>query len=182
MKEKPVLIAILLLSLLGSFNRAAAQGTAFTYQGELSDSGGPLNGSYDLTFTLYDGPGGLALQIGSPQSLSAVLVNAGLFTVTLDFGGAAFTGPARWLGIAVHPHAGGATTTLSPRQQLTPTPYAITAAIERHRVAAERLKLDQRPPQHTIIRRGIADALVGIGYLQYRSRSVHQPVMQQKPA
>ena len=127
MKTRPVLIAILLLSLLGSFNRAAAQGTAFTYQGELEDNGGPLNGSYDLTFTLYDGPGVLALQIGSPQALSAVSVNAGLFTVTLDFGSSAFTGPARWLGIAVHPHAGGATTTLSPRQQLTPAPYAITA-------------------------------------------------------
>jgi hypothetical protein len=104
-----------------------AQGTAFTYQGRLNDGGGPLSGSYDLTFTLYDGPGVLALQIGSPQPNSAVPVNAGLFTVTLDFSGGAFTGAPRWLEIAVQPHAGGATTTLSPRQQLTPAPYAITA-------------------------------------------------------
>ncbi len=59
---------------------------------------------------------------------------------------------------------------------------AVAAATEHHRLAAERLELDQRPPQHTIARRGIADALVGIGYLVYRSRSVHQPVMRQKQA
>lgn len=59
---------------------------------------------------------------------------------------------------------------------------AVAAEIEKHRRIAERLALDQRPPQHTITRRGIADALVGIGYLAYRSRSVHQPLMRQKLA
>jgi hypothetical protein len=130
MKTRPVLIAILLLSLLGSYNRAVAQGTAFTYQGELSDSGGPLNGFYDLTFTLFDAlTAGNQVPSGGPNPnlKSNVQVNGGLFTVTLDFGSSAFTGGARWLEITVHPHAGGATTTLSPRQQLTPTPYAIFA-------------------------------------------------------
>ncbi|MGH7953739.1 MAG: hypothetical protein ACREFE_17720, partial [Limisphaerales bacterium] len=31
-----------------------AQGTAFTYQGRLDDSGSPANGIYDLRFTIYD--------------------------------------------------------------------------------------------------------------------------------
>ena len=31
-----------------------AQGTAFTYQGQLSSGGNPANGSYDLTFSLYN--------------------------------------------------------------------------------------------------------------------------------
>jgi hypothetical protein len=130
MKTRPVLIAILLLSLLGSFNRAAAQGTAFTYQGELNDSGGPLNASYDFTYTLYDssGPGGTLIGSPNPNLRPNVPVTGGLFTNTLDFGSSAFTGGARWLEITVHPHVGGATTTLSPRQQLTPSPYAIFAA------------------------------------------------------
>jgi hypothetical protein len=29
--------------------------TAFTYQGQLTDGGGPANGTYDLRFILYDG-------------------------------------------------------------------------------------------------------------------------------
>jgi hypothetical protein len=130
MKTRTLLIAILLLSLLGSFNHAAAQGTAFTYQGELSDSGGPINSFYDFTYTLYDSPGPGGNLIGSPNSNSKlnVPVNGGLFTNTLDFGSTAFTGGARWLQITVQPHAGGALTTLSPRQQLTPSPYAIFAA------------------------------------------------------
>lgn len=31
-----------------------AQGTLFTYQGRLNDNGRPANGTYDLTFTIYD--------------------------------------------------------------------------------------------------------------------------------
>src|SRR2546430_7679924 len=39
-----------------------AQGSAFTYQGVLTDNGHPANGSYDLTFTLFSVPSdGIAL-------------------------------------------------------------------------------------------------------------------------
>ena len=123
------LIAFLLLP--SSFIlSASAQGTAFTYQGELSDSGGPINSYYDFTYTLYDspGPGGNLIGSPNPNSRPNIPVNGGLFTNTLDFGSTAFTGGARWLQITVQPHAGGTLTTLSPRQQLTPSPYAIFAA------------------------------------------------------
>jgi hypothetical protein len=50
-----------------------------------------------------------------------------LFTVTLDFGAAAFPGFDRWLEISVRTNGSGSFATLSPRQALTPTPYAITA-------------------------------------------------------
>ena len=53
-------------------------------------------------------------------------VTNGLFTVTLDFGTAAFQGDARWLQIAVRPTGGGSYTTLAPRQALTATPYAMS--------------------------------------------------------
>lgn len=53
-------------------------------------------------------------------------VTNGLFTTQLDFGASAFTGDARYLEVRVRPGSStGAYTTLSPRQQLTATPYAL---------------------------------------------------------
>ena len=51
----------------------------------------------------------------------------GLFTVDLDFGADAFNGNARWLEFAICPPTDVARpcTVLSPRQPLTPTPYAM---------------------------------------------------------
>ena len=108
---------------------AAPLGTAFTYQGRLTDGGGPATGNYDLRFALYDALIGPA-PVGTPTTitLAPVSVVNGLFTVTLDFGGAAFAGNARWLEIAVRPSGSLlAYTVLSPRQPLTPAPYALYA-------------------------------------------------------
>src|SRR5439155_90756 len=58
---------------------------------------------------------------------SATGVSNGLFTATLDFGAGVFSGPARWLEIAVRTNGAGSFTVLTPRQALTATPYAITA-------------------------------------------------------
>ena len=43
---------------------AAAQTTAFTYQGRLTDGGTSANGNYDLQFVLWDSSSG-GSQIGS---------------------------------------------------------------------------------------------------------------------
>ena len=107
---------------------ASAQGTAFTYQGRLTDNGNPANGNYDLQFYLRD-----ALVAGNPvgvtNTIAPVAANNGLFTVTLDFGPDIFTGPGRWLEIGARTNGSmAAYTTLAPRQPLTPTPYAITAS------------------------------------------------------
>src|SRR6185295_5440108 len=60
--------------------------------------------------------------------LAGVNVLQGRFTVTLDFGAGMFNGQARWMEIQVrYPAATGTWTTLSPRQAMLPTPYAITA-------------------------------------------------------
>ncbi len=103
-----------------------AQTTTFTYQGSLVIGGSVASGSYDLQFKLYDQLSGGALQ-GSPNTVtvSGVAVNNGVFTVDLDFGAGAFPGAARYLEISVRPASSGSFTTLSPRQQLTSTPYAI---------------------------------------------------------
>jgi len=105
---------------------AFAQGTAFTYQGRLNDGTSPANGSYDLRFALYDAASSGAQQ-GNALTNVATGVSNGLFTVVLDFGNQ-FPGLNRWLEIGVRTNGGGAFTTLTPRQQITPTPYATYSA------------------------------------------------------
>jgi hypothetical protein len=100
----------------------AVIGTAFTYQGRLSNGGAAANGSYDFRFRLYDAAGD-GLQVGPTVTQTGVLVSNGLFTVGLDFG-AVFDGTVLYLDIAVSPAGGGTYTPLSPRQALTPAPYA----------------------------------------------------------
>ncbi len=102
----------------------AAMGMAFTYQGRLTDGGSLADGTYDFQFRLYDAASGGALVASANRG--NVTVTDGLFTVELDFGSGAFTGDARWLEIGVRPGTStGAYTTLSPRQELTPAPYAL---------------------------------------------------------
>jgi len=118
---------IVATGLLFAFGLAAfAQGTAFTYQGRLNSGSAPAAGIYDLRFAVYD-----SLNAGTQQggllTNSATAVSNGLFTVTLDFGNQ-FPGANRWLEIGVRTNGSGAFTTLAPRQPLTPTPYAVTAA------------------------------------------------------
>jgi len=129
----PQIISVFLLcgmvcgvSFLGALT-ASAQGTAFTHQGRLDVSGSPATGTYDFQFSIFGvASGGTA--VAGATTVPNVAVAAGLFTVRLDFGSAVFTGPVRWLEMSVRPSGGGAYTTLSPRQELTPSPYAIFAA------------------------------------------------------
>ncbi len=106
--------------------QAAVMGTAFTYQGQLTSSGTPVSGTCNFTFKLYDALSG-GTQVGSTLTKTGVTLTNGLFTTTLNFGSSAFSGNARWLQIAAKCGSDAAYTTLSPRQELTPTPYAIRA-------------------------------------------------------
>ncbi len=103
-----------------------AQGTAFTYQGRLTDSMGPATGTYDLQFSIHDAASG-GHAVAGPVLHSPVQVTDGLFSAALDFGANAFTGEPRWLEIAVRTNGAATFTTLEPRQPLTPTPYALYA-------------------------------------------------------
>ena len=102
-------------------------GTAFTYQGRLSDAGNPGSGTYDLQLVLLDAAAG-GSQVGPILTRDDVQVTNGLFTVSLDFG-PVFGGARRWLELRVRPGASaGAYTALSPLQELTPAPNAVFSA------------------------------------------------------
>jgi len=123
----PVLSGLAFLSALILLLQPAtgrAQGTAFTYQGRLDAGGGPYTGLAEMQFSLWDAASG-GNQLGGTLTFSPVGVTNGLFSVSLDFGNQ-FTGANRWLEIALRTNLLGFTT-LSPRQPLTATPYAITA-------------------------------------------------------
>src|SRR5207237_10545021 len=120
------LLIVAVLAILFGASEALAQTTSFTYQGRLTDGGTAANGNYDLQFALFDSPSG-GTQIGSTQTLNTVAVSNGVFTVSLDFGASAFTGASRFLEISERPTR-GSLTLLTPRQQVTSTPYAIRSA------------------------------------------------------
>jgi hypothetical protein len=119
------LVLLALSTINHQLSTAFAQGTAFTYQGRLYDGTNPANGNYDLRFAIYDALT-LGTQQGSLLTNSPTAVSNGLFTVTLDFGNQ-FPGASRWLEIAVRTNNVPNFFTLSPRQAVTPAPYAITA-------------------------------------------------------
>jgi len=117
--------AVLALSLTAL--DSIAQTNAVTYQGQLTAEGSPANGSYDLIFQLFDAPTGGNQVNGTITNANQALSN-GLFTATLDFGSGAFPGSDRWLQIGVRTSSSaGAFVPLSPRQLLTPAPYALYA-------------------------------------------------------
>ena len=117
---------IILLALLAGAHQATAQGNAFTYQGRLISGGSPASGTYNLTFTLFSTNSGGAPAAG-PAAVNNVVVTNGLFTAQVDFGPGVFAGTNNWLEIGVATNGAGSYSTLAPRQELTPTPYAIYA-------------------------------------------------------
>lgn len=100
-----------------------SQTTEFTYQGSLALSGVPANGSYDFDFLLFDAVTGGA-QLGATISVAGVPVADGIFSVRLNFGNQ-FPGANRYLEVRVRPTGQPGMTILSPRHQLSSSPYSV---------------------------------------------------------
>ncbi len=108
----------LVLGLLALLMASLVYAQPFTYQGMLKENGTPANGTFSMTFKLFDAPTG-GNQIGSTITRN-VRVENGLLTETLDFG-AVWNGADRYLEITV------GSTVLSPRVKVNPVPYAVFA-------------------------------------------------------
>lgn len=107
---------------------ATALGTAFSYQGQLTESGQVASGLYDLQVCLYDSLTN-PIQLICAADANDVPVESGLFAISIDFGGGAFVGQERYLELRVRPGAStGAYTALSPRQLVRSAPEAQHAA------------------------------------------------------
>jgi hypothetical protein len=119
--------ALLLLAALSFTLSGFAQGNIFTFQGRVNDSSGPVNGPAELRFTLWDVESGGAMPLASnAPPVLALTVSNGLFTVPLNFGAGRFNGADRWVQVELRTTL-GPFITITPRQKVTPTPYAITA-------------------------------------------------------
>ena len=129
-----LLFVLAVIFSLAKVSKAAPLGTAFTYQGHLYDNNDVANDLYDLQFKLY-GAGSGGSQVGNDVNAPDVDVIDGYFTVELDFGVGIFYGNTRWLEIGVRPgelEDPCDYTILEPRQEVTPTPYAIYAKTAGH--------------------------------------------------
>lgn len=153
-----ILTTLAAILLAGAAQAQVPVGSAFTYQGRLTDGAGPADGPYDLSFHLWRHPTSTDVldHVAGPICVDNVNVVDGLFSVDLDFGAASFNGEARWLSIGVRPdntpgncgtatgHAG-----LSPRQRLAPAPFSI-ATRGVYVDAAGRVGIATPVPQRTL--------------------------------
>ena len=123
MLRRSLLISFCFIAIAVFVRVGTAQTTTFSYQGSLNSGGDPASGSHDFEFALFDAESG-GTQLGSTITVNTVPVTNGIFTVSLDFG-SQFPGEVRFLEIRVRPAGGGAFTLLTPRQQITSSPYAV---------------------------------------------------------
>jgi hypothetical protein len=124
---KRLLLAFAMLFAFSAF--AAAQTTAFNFQGRLNDGNNPANGRYDLQFKLFDAITG-GNQVGATLDKPNLLLNNGVFSTQLDFGPSIFTGSDRFIEISLRPTVPANITPnafviLGARQQIMSVPYSV---------------------------------------------------------
>lgn len=106
--------------LVAAFHVAAqAQTPHFTYQGQLSQNGQPVNGTRNLSFQLVSAASG-GVWLGSPINAPAWPVIDGLFTIELRFSNAPLSFPL-WIEVRVDGIP------VLPRQQIAAAPIAQSA-------------------------------------------------------
>ena len=116
-------ILVTLFLSLGLMVAPALASQPLIYQGEIKDSGEPLEGPYFMQFELYSSSSG-----GNPIDISYGLVtfNNGLFQAELDFSTDSFDGGNRWLEVRIEDNSGDIQT-LGPRQRVGASPIALFA-------------------------------------------------------
>ncbi|MFK8012968.1 MAG: tail fiber domain-containing protein [Marinicellaceae bacterium] len=120
---KTKLISLILL-MLTCINIQATVDSTFTYQGELTDSGSPAQGTYDITINAFDNDSASGTALSSSVHTD-ISVNAGLFTIQeVDLGSMIYDGMDLWLQIQVKKSAEASFTALSPLQKMRSVPYA----------------------------------------------------------
>jgi len=120
MKTRIIIASFLLVVLCLTTPSYAQVPQMINYQGTVTDaSGNPLNGGYNMTFSIYDvSSGGTALWT---QTQNGVSVTNGVFNVLLPVPYGKFNGQLRYLGIAIAPDP-----EMTPRREIVSVPYAYT--------------------------------------------------------
>lgn len=139
---KPIcsnVFSLILFLLLAASVHAQPSPTAFTYQGELVESGVAANGSYDLYFELWKQKPAQDPVLAGANELLAQAVNEGVFTVVLDYGEYLEPGLFWYVKVFVRPTGDKDYTELAPMQQVWNAPAAGFA-----QVAAEAFSLTGR--------------------------------------
>ena len=77
-----------------------------------------------MQFKLFDSLAG-GNQIGTTINDVPVTASEGVFSAKLDFGSSVLNGANRWIEIAVRRNTGESYVTLSPREQIASSPYAV---------------------------------------------------------
>ncbi len=118
----PIRLFAALFTCCVALTAGAQSNTSFTYQGQLTSGGSGVNGATDFRFRLYDAASG-GTQVGPQVITPNVVVSAGRFTTSLDFGSVFAAATPLWLEIDVRSPS-GQFTTLTPREPVTPAPLA----------------------------------------------------------
>lgn len=102
---------------MGDVTLAGTVAERISYQGYLEQGGSPMNGSVDLTFTLYSDDACSA--VVDTIVKNGVSVSEGYFTTELDVTQDNFNGQGLWVGVAAGGNDLGC-------QEIVPVPYALS--------------------------------------------------------
>jgi predicted outer membrane repeat protein len=111
-------------AVLSPDNPAALVSNSFTYQGQLKNSGAPVNNYCDFIWNIFADPD-VGTSLATDTDTNVLLTN-GLFTAVINVPASVLDGNKRYVEIQVRcPTGTGAYTLLSPRQELQAVPYAL---------------------------------------------------------
>ncbi|HVF46556.1 MAG TPA: tail fiber domain-containing protein [Pyrinomonadaceae bacterium] len=103
-----------------------AQTTLFKFETKLPNEVTPATDVYQMEFKLFDAAAG-GTQVGATNVVGAVDVQNRSFSVWLDFGAAAFSGPDRYIEISYRRNSTQPFATVPTRERVLSVPYAIRA-------------------------------------------------------